>query len=219
MSKSIVSYHRARQASFNIGQFSQPMEGMSQLVRSLKNNGMGNLSKSAQGLLNQLEALKEKTRQSVESRTGSRVPTLHERRARIECPPVITEEDLEEWEAGEGQWSDPKVKRAWKGYEVNVTFSLVTLESAEEGDAAEHGYEERGTKFDSLEELTDHYGTEHTWLEWSNSSPGPGDWITSEAEEDYSDGSSTTYSLHITRGDGEDLTREEIKYLEHELGV
>lgn len=123
-------------------------------------------------------------------------------------PPAMSEED---WDS-----LDPKAQRAWKGYSVNMTYQVVTPESAEEGDFADSGFEFKDRKYKYLEELVDGVH-DKSWIEWSSSHPQPGDWITSEGEPNYRDGSNTSYGLHIKRVDGKPLTKAEMQFLNDKL--
>jgi hypothetical protein len=106
-------------------------------------------------------------------------------------------------------------------YTYRMTYEIVTPESAEDGDAAERGWEveEPAGPF-SLEDLVREVN-DHTWVEWSNSNPTGqrGEWLISEAEQNYSTGEDTSYHLFIERVDGKPLSTAEIKDISKALGV
>lgn len=104
-------------------------------------------------------------------------------------------------------------------YIVNLTYEVVDEESAQEGEAKEHGFEEENKKYDSLRDLIDAYDN-YSWLEWSSSHvSGKGEWINSEEDQDYRTGESKTYGLHIKRSDNKPLSRREIDAISNGLGV
>lgn len=88
------------------------------------------------------------------------------------------------------------LKKKWKGYNYKMTYQVVTPESAEEGDFADHGWvEKKSDTYNSLEELMSDVD-DHSWLEWSSSHPdGKRDWIISDSEQDFRTGERTSYSL------------------------
>ena len=134
--------------------------------------------------------------------------------------PVITEDDYDQWEAGEGKWTDPKVKKAWKGYIMKMSYGIVTEESAQEGDYAERGWEHKKEKYEYLQELLEDSPVSYkSWLEWSSSPARPGDWIVSEEDQDYSSGETTTYDLFIERADRKPLSKEEMQFIHKELNL
>jgi len=104
-------------------------------------------------------------------------------------------------------------------YVMSMTYEIVDEESAAMGDAKERGWEYEDEEYDSLEELLDDVQDKASWVEWSSSHPRPGDWIRSEAEQDYSTGEWTTYDLFIKKPKREPLTREEMKYISKYLGL
>lgn len=127
---------------------------------------------------------------------------------------VLTEEDFESLGAEE--------QRQWKGYTYKMAFEVVTPESAEEGDAADRGWEEEGSQvYDYLEELLKDSGVRnHGWIEWSSSSPdGKHDWLVSEAEQNYRTGEDTSYHLWVERKDGKPLSRHEMAFINRALHV
>lgn len=52
--------------------------------------------------------------------------------------------------------------------------------------------------------------SDNSWLEWSSTHPADGDWLTTEGQQNYRSGETTTYSLFVKRNDGKRLTKEEI---------
>jgi hypothetical protein len=112
----------------------------------------------------------------------------------------------------------PEQTKEWKGYFYKMTYDIVTEESAAEGDTAENGWEEEGSEaYDSLEDLLREVRSKAHWLEWSSSVPHPGAWITSEAEQDMHSGDYKNYDLFIERVDKKPLSREEFRFIHHEL--
>jgi|APSaa5957512535_1039671.scaffolds.fasta_scaffold67651_2 hypothetical protein len=100
------------------------------------------------------------------------------------------------------------------GYKLDVSYEVVTPESAEYGDAEDRGWKIQNDYFDTLEELIDSLAYDHTWLEWSSSSPdGKRDWIISQAEEDYSSGANTSYHAFVTRADKKPLSKGELQQI------
>lgn len=130
--------------------------------------------------------------------------------------PVFTEDDYDDL-------SDED-KKAWKGYSFQMTYQVVSEESAEQGDFEDSGWEYKkgqAPDYDYLDELlNDSDISQKSWLEWSSSPPNPKhDWLMSEDEEDYSSGDRTSYNLWIYRNDGQALSKDEMKYINKELGV
>jgi len=144
--------------------------------------------------------------------------STRKRRTSAAAPLMVLSED--DWD--ELQQSDPKVAKAWKGYWFKMTFGIITEESAQEGDYAEQGWEvKKSSPSMSLEELLEGESAinNRSWLEWSSSHPQAGDWITSQEEQDYRTGETTTYDLFIERGDRKPLSKEEMQYISRTLGV
>jgi hypothetical protein len=125
---------------------------------------------------------------------------------------VLTEEDFESLSAEE--------QRQWKGYTYKMAYEVVTPESAEEGDAEDRGWEEEGSQiYDYLEELLKAVD-DHSWMEWSSSSPdGKHDWLVSQGEVSFRTGAETSYHLWIERKDGRPLSRHEMAFIERALHV
>lgn len=135
------------------------------------------------------------------------------------------EEDMDDWA------EQPRE------YILRYTYCLVTPESAAEGDCEERGWVKDGYEipvgyddeqpddedinmyYDSLAELVDALSYDHSWFRWSSSPAGPGDWIVSQEEENYSTGGSTQYNAHITHGDGSDLNDQEMVYIHDQLDL
>lgn len=80
----------------------------------------------------------------------------------------------------------------------NVTYSIVTPESAEDGDYAESGFSAEGV---SLREALNacQVWPSNPRLTCSSSRPSRGDWFSAEPDLDYRTGEETTYSLHPPR--------------------
>lgn len=78
----------------------------------------------------------------------------------------------------------------------DVTYEIITPESAEEGDVAERGYEHKGLTADSVTDmvrtLRNDGATEASSSHWHK-----GLWYTAYGEMDYRDGSTTNRSFHI----------------------
>lgn len=104
-------------------------------------------------------------------------------------------------------------------YVVNVTFEVVTEESAMFGDAAERGFYDEDVVFQSLRDVAARYATLAFWCGWSSSAPGPWDWVCSEPELDFYTGAQTSYALHVRKADGAPLGAQEIEYLTRRLAL
>jgi len=97
-------------------------------------------------------------------------------------------------------------------YIVSKTYEVVTQESAEEGDFADSGFvfqDEPMDRSDVVRELR-----REGYISPSASFLGGLRWVSTEPEQDYSDGSYTTYSLHI-----KDISGDEWKSLLVEAGL
>lgn len=105
-------------------------------------------------------------------------------------------------------------------YIVNKKYEVVTEESAQQGDAADRGFEFEDETYDSLRDLIQANSNEN-WLEWSSShvSGSPYEWLVSEAEQDPRTGEYKSYGLHIKRSDGKPLSRREMDAISQGLGV
>lgn len=105
-------------------------------------------------------------------------------------------------------------------YIMKMSYSIVTPESAEEGDYAENGWEIEKEEYESLEELLNAANSQASWVEWSSSNPdGKHDWVVSEEQQDYRTGESTEYNLFIERKDKKPLSKEEIEYINKKLRI
>lgn len=79
---------------------------------------------------------------------------------------------------------------------ISKTYEIVTPESAENGEAEERGFEFEDVAY-TFKELVDEM---RNYIHPS-SMPMSGntrEWLSTEAEQDYQDGSYTTYSLHCS---------------------
>lgn len=100
---------------------------------------------------------------------------------------------------------------------VSKTFDTVTPESAEDGDTSDNGFvfqDEVMDRSDVVRELRNGGFTEP-----SSSSLASLRWVTSEGEQDYTNGSSTSYSLHIKDMTGSEISGETWKSLLGEAGL
>jgi len=81
---------------------------------------------------------------------------------------------------------------------IRTSYETVTPESAEEGDAADRGWEdEEGEQFESVEDAIEwlkRKGVQHA----SSSHFHPGIWYSSGEDQDFGTGETTTYSFHLT---------------------
>jgi len=106
------------------------------------------------------------------------------------------------------------------GYYFKKTYDVVSQESAEHGDVESEGWDvEKSEIFHCLESLLKHPKAMENWVEWSASHPKPGDWLNSEPRQDMFDGKYTSYSLFIERGDGLELSPEEMLYIGKFVGA
>lgn len=87
-------------------------------------------------------------------------------------------------------------------FELDVTYDVVTDESAKRGDFEESGYESEGLKFDSLAEMA-LYMHEHGAS--GEEQGGEASWYTADPDIDYSSGNETMYGFHVQT----DLTPEQ----------
>ena len=138
------------------------------------------------------------------------------------APPIISSDDEDAFDSKEGKFADPDIQqevKRWKGYNVSMTYQVVSPESAEAGDFEDSGFEIEDEHYDYLHEIvSDSPIRNHSWVEWSSSPPdGKNDWIVSEGEPDYSSGNDTSYGLHIKRKDRRPLSKEEMRFLHKEL--
>lgn len=105
------------------------------------------------------------------------------------------------------------------GYVWATTYQTYTEEDLWAGETDNRGWEnefEDSSVYKSLADLLQDIPS-HSWVEWSSSHPRGGDWITSEADENYRTGDRTNYDLFIKHADGTNLTRDELKYVDSKL--
>lgn len=88
------------------------------------------------------------------------------------------------------------IKVAEKKYKLDVTYAIISPESAEHGDYEDTGVEDKNVTFNSLYEMID-YLIDNGATEPSSSSYHEGVWYSTEAETDYRTGDETTYSYHL----------------------
>jgi hypothetical protein len=83
------------------------------------------------------------------------------------------------------------------------TYTVTTEESAEQGDFAESGWNDKegvaieADEYTTLAEAAAAYLIDEGAFHWSSSRPGEGDWISTEDDLDYSTGDRTTRSFHF----------------------
>jgi len=124
---------------------------------------------------------------------------------------VLDDEELDEL--------TPEQRRAWKGYEVSMTYEVWSHEDVEHGDTDDKGWEFQDEHEDTLEDVS-HTLSNQSWLEWSTSGhPGKRDWIISQDEEDFRTGDRTIYHAFVTRKDGQPLSKAEVAYLNKKLYI
>ena len=124
---------------------------------------------------------------------------------------VLDDEELDEL--------TPEQRRAWKGYEVSMTYEVWSHEDVEHGDTDDKGWEFQDEHEDTLEDVT-HTLSNQSWLEWSTSGhPGKHDWIISQDEEDFRTGDRTINHAFVTRKDGQRLSKAEVAYLNKKLYI
>lgn len=96
----------------------------------------------------------------------------------------------------------------------HVTVYEEVMQPWEEGDDEpetettvhhEENYESMGAVIRAVED--------NSWLEWSSSHPRDGDWLMTEGQQNYRDGTYTTYSLFVKRNDGKPLSKNEIEQI------
>jgi len=108
-------------------------------------------------------------------------------------------------------------------YLMTMTYELsspVKRYGRYDGEDWEYGPE--GEKYNSLGKLLrDDPVYDLTWSKWSVSSPSgtPTEWIDSEWETNWETEESTKYKLFVKREDGKNLSPEEIKFINKELGI
>lgn len=124
---------------------------------------------------------------------------------------VLDDEELDEL--------TPEQRRAWKGYEVSMTYEVWSHEDVEHGDTDDRGWEFEDEHEETLEDVS-HTLSNQSWLEWSTSGhPGKRDWIISQAEEDFRTGDRTINHALVTRKDGQPLSKAEVAYLNKKLYI
>ena len=100
---------------------------------------------------------------------------------------------------------------------VSKTYEVVTPESAEDGDFADNGFvfeDEVMDRSDVVRELR-----RGGYIHPSSSSLQMLRWVSTEEEQDYSDGSYTSYSLHIQALAGPEIDADTWKSLLEEAGL
>lgn len=81
---------------------------------------------------------------------------------------------------------------------LDITYQIVTKQSAKQGDFEDQGFYEQDIEFDSIEELAEYIKDNCNGLEPSSSVFHKGIYYSStDAEVDYNDGSETYYSYHV----------------------
>ena len=124
---------------------------------------------------------------------------------------VLTDDDFEAL--------TPVQRDAWQGYTYKMTYETWNEEALEIGETDDKGWVEEGSQpYDSLQGVC-RATREHSWLEWSDSNPGPRSWLIAEDEEDMRSGDRTTHNLWIERGDGKPLSDEEIDYINAQFHI
>jgi len=189
------------------------------------------VQQTLQGLAKQAEPIADKAFEQLTSWLGQQEP--QQKAASLTNNASVLVAFLRQADDGWGE-DDEEWAEQPRGYILRYTYGIVTPESAEDGDYAEHGFVQNGQNipldhddmpadedidmlYGSLAELVNDLEYDHTWLEWSSSPASPGDWITSEEDEDYTTGEHTTYDAHITHEDGSDLTAREMQYIHDRL--
>lgn len=86
---------------------------------------------------------------------------------------------------------------------VNITYDIVSPESAMIGDFEESGFEKQNIEFDSKEEALEYFSHNYGCYEKGNETS----FYTVDADQDYKNGNETYYGLHIT-----ELTADQIKF-------
>jgi hypothetical protein len=83
---------------------------------------------------------------------------------------------------------------------VSRTYQVITPESAEQGDVAESGFDFQSepVTFRELIDIIDRDGFRE--CSYSPVSGSVDEWLTTYPEQDYRDGSYTSYSLHFDHG-------------------
>lgn len=76
---------------------------------------------------------------------------------------------------------------------VNITYQVISPESASNGDFEEQGFEEQGLDFESKEEALEYFSHNYGCYEQGNET----DYYTVDADRDLSNGYETYYGLHF----------------------
>lgn len=109
------------------------------------------------------------------------------------------------------------------GYLVSKTYSVVSPESLEIGEAEETGFDYQDSYYDSIAEVVHALQQEGaTGGEWSSShySPGHAIWLESgDPDQDISTGVYTYYNWHFNKANGKNLDQDEIMALSEGLNV
>ena len=99
------------------------------------------------------------------------------------------------------------------GYLVSKTYSTTTPESASTGDVAGRGYVFEDKNYETLDDVVDAHGREHTWIHADVGVRGRFE-VRSEAKTtDFRTGKSTEYSLFVKKPNRQEMTEEELDYL------
>lgn len=78
---------------------------------------------------------------------------------------------------------------------VNITFEVITPESAEHGDAEERGFVEENKEFTTKKEAFDYFSVKYGAYYKGNDT----DYYTLDPEKCYETGSETYYGLHFSK--------------------
>jgi hypothetical protein len=86
-------------------------------------------------------------------------------------------------------------------YTMSVTYEIITPESAEDGEAAEQGFEEEDTPYDSLADMIDRLLSENLSVIFNSDggrreSADKNTWYTTESSQDYQTGEWESKSFH-----------------------
>ena len=88
-------------------------------------------------------------------------------------------------------------KLRWKPSDkrtINVTYNIVTPESAKDGDVEESGFEKEGVEISSIDDIIS------IFEECGGATEGSGfSYYTIDPERDYTDGSEKRYGIHFSR--------------------
>jgi hypothetical protein len=124
---------------------------------------------------------------------------------------IFSDEEFEEL--------NDKDRDGWQGYYFQMTYEIVTHESAEVGEFEDTGWiNEHSDSYTILSDLLRNV-SDHCWVEWSSSNRDKNSWLISDGEEDYITGDTTSYCLWVHRVDGKELTQQEYEYIEEVLYI